>query len=210
MIVLRLAAALVAIAIVMPPVTEGGGGREAPPSTPPPTTPIEDVGSRFADAVVELPPASRPRQDLDRSAPRSLGISTLDIDGAPVVAVGVDERGELAVPGAAEVGWYRHGPAPGEPGSTVLAAHIAYDGIDGVFRHVADLDVGDALVVSTDDGARRPYRVSAVREHPKDALPADVWARAGPSRLVLITCGGDFDPERRRYRSNVVVWAEPA
>lgn len=92
----------------------------------------------------------------------------------------------------------------------MLAAHVAYDGVDGIFRHLDDLDVGDAVVVSTDGGAPRSYRVHAVSEHPKDALPADVWARTGPSRLVLITCGGSFDAERRSFDRNVVVWAVPA
>jgi LPXTG-site transpeptidase (sortase) family protein len=213
-VILRsLAAALVALAVVTPPtVTAGSGERAVPRDFPPPPIPLEGGGrSRLADAVVELDPATFDASPhRDRPAPRSLGIRTLDVDAAPVLAVGVDERGELAVPGPAQVGWYRYGPAPGEPGATVLAAHVAYDGVDGVFRHLADLDVGDEVVVSTDEGALRSYRVSSVGEHPKEALPAEVWARTGPSRLVLITCGGSFDAERRSYERNVVVWAVPA
>ena len=43
---------------------------------------------------------------------------------------------------------------------------------------------------------------------------ADVdWAaafdRAGPPRLTLVTCGGEFDVENRRYLSNVVLTATP-
>ena len=31
----------------------------------------------------------------------------------------------------------------------------------------------------------------------------------GPETLVLITCGGSFDPDIRRYRDNIVVYAVP-
>ena len=41
-------------------------------------------------------------------------------------------------------------------------------------------------------------------------LPLDrLFARDGPPRLTLITCGGPFLPEYLSYRDNVVVVAEP-
>jgi hypothetical protein len=44
----------------------------------------------------------------------------------------------------------------------------------------------------------------------KQTLPVDrLFAREGPPRLVLVTCGGEFVPERGGYESNVVVVAEP-
>ena len=86
----------------------------------------------------------------------------------------------MEIPGVDEVGWYRYGAAPGRPGSTVLAAHIAYDGVDGVFRHLDDLGRGRR----GDGGARATarhggYVVTDVAQVPKTDLPADVWARDG-------------------------------
>jgi hypothetical protein len=41
-------------------------------------------------------------------------------------------------------------------------------------------------------------------------LPLDrLFAREGPPRLTLITCGGPFLAEFGSYRDNVVVVAEP-
>ena len=37
-----------------------------------------------------------------------------------------------------------------------------------------------------------------------------MWTLGGPETLVLVTCGGDFNPEIRRYRHNIVVYAIPA
>lgn len=116
----------------------------------------------------------------------------------------------MEVPGVAEVGWYRHGARPGDAqGSAVLAAHVAYDGVDGVFRHLDDLAAGDRVDVGLADGSTRRFVVEDVSRHPKSDLPADVFARDGAPRLVLVTCGGEFDAEARRYEDNVVVRARP-
>ena len=41
-------------------------------------------------------------------------------------------------------------------------------------------------------------------------LPRErLWRNTGPEELVLITCGGDYTPEIRRYRENIVVYAVP-
>lgn len=130
--------------------------------------------------------------------------------GAPVVPVGVAGDGSLEVPGRSDVGWYAFGPRPGEAGAAVLAAHVDYDGLPGAFFALADVEVGRVVAVSFDDGAVRRFRVVSVDRYDKDALPADVvWRRDGDPALVLVTCGGAFDPDARSYEDNVVVVAVP-
>ena len=137
-------------------------------------------------------------------------IDAIGLDPARVVPVGVNPDGALAVPADTDVGWYRFGAAPGEAGSVVLAAHVAFDGVDGAFRRLGDLAPGDAVVVTLNDGTERVYRIDELAAYRKEALPEAVWARDGPERLVLITCGGRFDADRRSYDDNVVAWASPA
>lgn len=175
-----------------------------------PATPPDAAGSSAAGAILPLPPAPPLPTVTDRPAPTSLAIEGLGVADAPVVPVGVKDDGEMEVPGASEVGWYRFGSRPGDDGAAVLAAHVAYDGVDGVFRHLDDLEEGDALTVSFADGSRRAFTVTAVERYDKSDLPADVWARTGPPRLVLITCGGDFDTAADSYEDNVVAYAGPA
>jgi hypothetical protein len=44
----------------------------------------------------------------------------------------------------------------------------------------------------------------------KSELPRErIWRNTGEETLVLITCGGDYNPEIRRYRENIVVYAVP-
>jgi LPXTG-site transpeptidase (sortase) family protein len=204
--------ALVAAAVAALAAGCAGGGERA--ARPDPTIPVESSDdsvprtSPLADHVVALGPATydvREHQRV-RPAPASLRIDPLGVD-VPVTAVGVEDDGELAVPGPADVGWYRFGPAPGEEGTTVLAAHVAYDGVDGVFRHLDDLEPGDTVVVDLAGGATMTYQVERVETYPKDGPPDALWWRTGPPRLALVTCGGTFDTERRSYDSNVVAWA---
>ena len=158
-----------------------------------------------------LPPApALPPAPTAGAEPTALTIGRLDVAEAPVRPVGVEGNGEMEIPGVSEVGWYRFGARPGEPGSTVLAAHIAYDGVDGVFRHLDDLGAGDTVRVTVSDGSTLGYVVTAVDQVSKTELPADVWARNGDPRLTLITCGGEFDSAAGRYEDNVVVSARPA
>ena len=49
-----------------------------------------------------------------------------------------------------------------------------------------------------------------LRRYPKATLPvADVFAGDVEPRLVLVTCGGAFDPVSRHYADNVVAYAVP-
>ncbi|SCE91639.1 Sortase family protein [Micromonospora carbonacea] len=60
------------------------------------------------------------------------------------------------------------------------------------------------------DGTTREYRVVAREEYAKTKVPLDrYFARDGSPRLTLITCGGPFDPQTRRYRDTIVVTAVP-
>jgi sortase (surface protein transpeptidase) len=141
--------------------------------------------------------------------PVALRVPAIDVD-AVVRPVGVEADGSMTVPPADEVGWYRFGPAPGEPGTAVLAAHVDFDGRPGAFFRLRDLAVGDEVVVATADGGRSAYAVVAVERVPKDELAATpTFARDGPPRLALVTCGGAFDRSARSYVDNVVAYAEP-
>ena len=143
--------------------------------------------------------------------PVGLRIGQIDVD-APVLPYGVDQRGRMDVPdNVTDVGWYRFGPSPGQPGSAVLAAHVDLSGSGpGVFFNLRTLDEGDSIAVLHADGSEINYRVVARVTYQKDELPLDViFSRDGPPVLTLITCGGAFDSSASSYDSNVVVYAVP-
>ncbi len=153
--------------------------------------------------------------DLAETSPTpvSLTIPVIDLE-APIDPYGVDpDSGLMDVPdNVTDVAWYEHGPRPGEPGSAVLAAHVDLRNQGpGVFFDLGDLEPGDLVEVSFDDGSRQDFEVTATASYPKAELPLDaVFSRSGPAVLTLVTCGGVFDPDSSRYDSNVVVYATPA
>lgn len=184
--------------------TEGSPSGPAPR----PTSPLASRTSEVGSAVYE------PGDHVARQrSPTLLGIPAIGVDGAPVRGVGLAPNGEMEIPPASEVGWYRSGSAPGEAGSSVLAGHIAYDGVDGVFRNLDRVDPGDRIVVGFDDGSSETFRVTRLVTYRKEALPEEVFSAVSTERdteqLVLITCGGDFNPSLRSYDSNVVAYAVP-
>jgi len=209
----RLLAAAPAALLLVAACSSGGDADSATSAERAAGTPTTTTTTAAAPGVgpQPLPPApALPAVPETGPEPTGLSIDALDVAGAPVRAVGVEDDGEMQIPGVREVGWYRFGARPGEPGSTVLAAHIAYDGVDGVFRHLDDLGPGDTVQVGMSDGSSVGYVVTDVTQVPKAELPADVWARDGEPRLVLITCGGAFDSAAGHYRDNVVASARPA
>ena len=180
---------------------------EAPAESP---APPSGAGSPVAGASTPLPPAVPLPTIEEQPAPLSLAVEGLGVEDAPVVPVGVRDDGEMEIPAVDQVGWYRFGARPGDEGAAVLAAHVAYDGVDGVFRRLADVSEGDEVRVRFVDGTERAFTITAVARYDKSELPADVWRRAGDPELVLITCGGEFDPAARSYEYNVVAYAAPA
>ncbi len=186
------------------------------------TTRAPSLGS--ADVSVPGSPAPRPTTLAARPAtapavaavpgPGRLVIPGLDVD-AVVVAVGVrpDGSAAMAIPDdVSQVGWYRFGPRPGDgAGAVVLAGHVdgAGQGRGAMYR-VRELGPGDPIQVSLADGRSVGYRVIAKETIVKKRLPVErLFARDGPPRLVLITCGGPFVKSLSSYRDNVVVIAEP-
>jgi sortase (surface protein transpeptidase) len=131
----------------------------------------------------------------------------------PVVEVGVDGQDFMELPeDPAVAGWYKYGSDPSSSeGRTVISAHVDAPAYPiGPFSRLRDVAAGTEVVVADAQGATHRYAVQSVTNYRKTALPVqEIFARTGPAELVLITCGGPFDPTIGRYEDNVVVVATP-
>lgn len=188
----------------------------SPASTSP--SPAASASALPATAPTTAPdiPAARPARlaDLDASvaaAPTRLVADRIGLD-TPVVEVGVQSDGQMEVPeDVDDAGWYRHGPTPGAPGNAVVAGHVD-DRVQGLgaFHRLVELVPGDRIDVGMADGTTTAWQVTGRREVAKARVPLDeLFRRDGAPRLVLVTCGGEFDGRARSYRSNIVVVARP-
>jgi LPXTG-site transpeptidase (sortase) family protein len=140
--------------------------------------------------------------------PVALRIPELGIN-AWTIPVGVDSQDRYDVPSADTIGWYKFGPAPGAEGSSVLAAHVAYNGVRGVFADLGSLKPGATVEVDSAEGTTTFRVVDVVSVAKADLAGIGAFDRDGKSLLRLVTCGGEFDEQNREYSDNVVVTAEP-
>ena len=192
------------------PAATAGAPVEQALGTPSASSPVA------APAVPDvLPPATArpaaPAAGTRPPAPVRLTAPGLGVDAA-VDAVGVQPDGQMLLPDDVDrVGWYRFGPAPGAGGSAVLAGHVddREQGL-GAMAAFREAEVGQEVQVTDGAGTTTRWRVVSRELIEKRVLPLDrLFARDGPARLTLITCGGPFLPEFGSYRDNVVVVAEP-
>jgi LPXTG-site transpeptidase (sortase) family protein len=195
------------------------------PSEPAPPTPLESSPTPtpaptptphpVTVADTDLPSAPIGFESLFDTAPSgpqpiSIEIESINVRDADIIPVGVNQEDlSFEVPPADQVGWYEFGSTPGEAGSAVLAAHIAYNGVDGVFRYLENVEVGSIVSIGFDDGTSRRYRIEEVTEYIKQELPDSLFARDGKEQLALITCGGTFNYQLESYESNTVAIAVP-
>jgi hypothetical protein len=192
--------------------------RDAPQTRAPtpvrhrPTPPSPTAARRSSGGLGSHPARLTELQARAARVPARLVVPALEVD-APVLAVGTDRTtGEMQVPPTVRtVAWWSYGARPGDPhGTTVLAAHVDYDGAYGLFFHLAQLSPGHRFTVVSADGSRRTYRIVSNRRVPKPALRGqNLFRTTGPARLALVTCGGGFDRARRSYLDNVIALAVP-
>lgn len=179
-------------------------------------------GSQRSDDAVRAGPASAlpagPAAAVPTVPPERSGEQAADPVRIRVPAVGVDaavgplfttDNGVLPPPESFDAtGWWHDGPEPGEPGPAVIAGHVdSYRG-PAVFFRLDEIDEGDQIFVDRADGSTVTFVAHRVERHPKDEFPTEaVYGDTPETALRLITCGGAFDEEDRRYLANVIVFA---
>ena len=145
--------------------------------------------------------------------PAHLGIPALDVT-ANIRPVGNSDATTMQVPSDIRVvGWYDRSALPiSTAGNTVLVGHR--DGAvdpNGIFRNLGSVREGDRVQVSDIAGRTIDYIVDGVTvlSDEQFAQRAErIFRRDGRHRLVLITCGGNYDAARGGYQANVVVTAK--
>ena len=195
-----------------------------------------DSGPEVAELLAEPSPATADRQappTIEESTPTTPAIPQFTIGQspvrdprvpvqiripaldqvAPINPAGVAANGDMEVPdNVTDVAWYKYGASPGEAGSAVLAAHVDLAGQGpGVFFELRELEPGSEIIIDFDDGSSETWLAEARTTYKKDDLPTEaIFSREGPPILTLVTCGGGFNEQIRRYDSNIVVYAVPA
>jgi len=144
----------------------------------------------------------------EAAPPVALVVPALGLD-VRLDGLRTDREGALQVPeDPSSAGWYVDGPAPGDLGPAVLAGHLDSRAGPGVFAGLLTLQPGQSLDVRRADGTLAEFVVDEVSTFAKRDFPTSrVYQGDGRASLRIITCGGAFDADTGRYRSNTIVFA---
>ena len=191
----------------------GGAGVVQTSQSGIPRPPAASATPPAPPATIKTRAAELPTAAGSQAQPVELVVASAKLR-MPIVPTGVAPDGQMELPpNPARIGWYRFGPAPKAPaGSAVLGGHLdSREYGVGPLARLARMRPGDPIEVRLSDGSTLRYRTEAVRDVDKQALALDtVFDRSGPRRLQIVTCGGEYLPDRGGYQDNLVVTAVPA
>ena len=130
----------------------------------------------------------------------SMRIPKYDVDAA-VENIGISAQNQLEVPkDPLDVGWYGIYQKPGWGFNSVFSAHVDYyPSTRGPFYNLADMEIGDEIIVVMENGLEYHYRVIRNEQWTVEDIPTGDLIKAhdrpeGDEWITLITCGGDFVP----------------
>lgn len=193
---------LIAVGILVLLVTVGRGFFYAPNDA------VEDTGIAVGQeltgaAVTSVKPAEQPAR---------LVIPKLKID-TNVQALGITKKGNMAAPdNFTDVSWYKFGTLPGRIGSAVMSGHEDNAvSLDGVFKHLEDLEIGDDVYTVDKSGQTLRFKVTAKKVYPYNLSGPElekIFTAKDKARLNLITCTGEWVQEIKTNDKRLVVFTE--
>ena len=128
---------------------------------------------------------------------------------ATVVALGDNDDGTMQAPTDPDtVGWYELGVGVGARGNALLDGHVDWGGRLRVFGLLKQLQPGDEIDLTDENGNQLTYQVDWTRLYEADSAPVDdIFQQGTNQEITLITCGGQFDQSIRMYLARWVVRA---
>lgn len=208
--VVVLVAVLVTVLLVAQPEPTATGvpattvAAETSTSGPPASTSSATAVTTDAGAAPTTRTAVQPR-----ARPVTMDIPAIGVSTGEIVDLGLEPDGALEVPvDAVTAGWFTESPTPGELGPSIIAGHVDYRHVPGVFFRLHELPVGSKVMVHREDGTSVEFTVDRVERYPKAEFPTEqVYGNTEVPELRLITCGGAFDRSSGEYVDNVVAYA---
>ncbi len=143
------------------------------------------------------------------SEPARLRIPSIGVNAA-VQYVGVNAQGNMRAPdNFTDVAWYQPGTVPGTLGSAVIDGHVDNGlGLDGVFKHLDSVKVGDSIYVDTNGGKKLHFVVTDIELYPYQSVPTQkLFGERDEARLNLITCGGSWVNGGDTYDHRLVIYS---
>ncbi len=185
-------------------------GSRAPISHASPRTQAFVFQSRVTSGriVPEDPPSPPPPPVLPAGAIGRLQIAGIGVDAA-MLPVGNTPSGAVDVTkGIWDVGWYNQSVQPGTSGSAFIEGHLDWYTGPAVFWNLHRLALGNEIDYVHANGTISRFQVTRLRQLSySGAIPDDMLAADGPSRLNIVTCAGTWVRAAHTYSNRLVVTA---
>lgn len=150
------------------------------------------------------------QEKVKPSLPVRLKIPSINVN-ANIEYVGLTSEGRVGVPkGPLEVAWYKLGPRPGEPGSSIIDGHSGWkNDIPAVFDNLYKLKKGDKIYIEDEKGGTITFVVREIRSFNPNLGAGDVFGSSdGKAHLNLITCTGVWNAIAKTHSKRLVVFTD--
>jgi sortase A len=169
---------------------------------------------RLIVSLIVLVSASSPlmvlaaEKTLPYGAPVKFEISRLGII-ANVEKTSISKAGILEAPKKpANVGWYRNGTIPGQPGNAFISGHLNTFTSTAIFWKLNKIRVGDVIVITNDKHQKLKFKVTKKAVYPWRQAPLkDMLGATKARHLNLITCAGTWSHSQHNYSHRLVVFS---
>lgn len=165
----------------------------------------ERARNEAAQSGTQAVQPSQPERPVARAplAPQSITIPGIGV--VNMITVGLTSYGAVDVPtNIWQSGWFNGSAMPGNRGAAFIVGHTP-----GIFTGLRNLNVGDVITVTMNNGQQFNYRVvlrETVHLHSVDMRRALSVHGGGVEGLNLMTCTGTFVPAFGTYDHRIIVY----
>jgi len=142
--------------------------------------------------------------------PTALRIPSINLEAQFGPTLGVQSNGEIEVPESFdELGWYHHGPLPGNIGPAVILGHVDSFKGPAVLFNLGQVNVGDSIFITNKEGVEVEFVIEKLDRPSQSSFPtSEVYGDLDYPGLRLITCSGTYNRGIQRYTHNLIVYAK--
>lgn len=170
---------------------------------------VEGQHEEEEEELIEEPPTETEVYEykVAPELPRYLTVERLGIRNARILAMGINEKGELDTPrNIFDVGWYESSGKPGQGGTMMIDGHNGGPHVHGVFKNLPSLVIGDTIKVERGDGVVFTYKVVdnksvLLSESNSYMVEAAKSPEKGKESITLISCTGEWSDQQQTYLS---------
>ena len=146
------------------------------------------------------------------TAPRAIFIDKINVK-ARTLPMATNPDGTMQAPiNIFDAGWYTGDGAvqPGQKGVVIAIGHASGPTRKGIFLDINTLTNGDIVKIERGDGTIFRYEVTGKTSLPLDGIDMSrlFTLQDGDEGLNLVTCGGQWDRQRKTFLERVIVYTK--